>query len=81
MPLMEIVRTERTSPKVVFDVMRFAKIIKKVPIVVKNCTCFAANRLFLPYLQAADMLANLCVDIFRIDQVICEFGMRIGPFQ
>ncbi|XP_027182560.1 peroxisomal fatty acid beta-oxidation multifunctional protein AIM1-like [Coffea eugenioides] len=81
MPLMEIVRTERTSPKVVFDVMRFAKIIKKVPIVVKNCTCFAANRLFLPYLQAADMLANLGVDIFRIDQVICEFGMRIGPFQ
>ncbi|KAL3498435.1 hypothetical protein ACH5RR_041167, partial [Cinchona calisaya] len=81
MPLIEIIRTERTSAQVICDVMKLAKIILKVPIVVKNCTCFAANRIFLPYMQAADLLANLGVDIFRIDRVICQFGMRIGPFQ
>lgn len=78
MPLLEIVQT---SKQVILDVLKFAKIIQKVPIVVKNCTGFAVNRTFFPYMQGADMLANLGVDVFRVDRVITEFGMRIGPFQ
>ncbi|KAJ8555369.1 hypothetical protein K7X08_012865 [Anisodus acutangulus] len=81
MPLVEIVRTETTSPQVIVDVIKFTKILKKVPIVVKNCTGFAVNRSFFPYMQGPDLLANLGVDIFRIDRVITEFGMRLGPFQ
>lgn len=81
MTLVEIVRTENTSPQVIVDVIRFTKIMKKVPIVVKNCTGFAVNRSFFPYMQGPDLLANLGVDIFRIDRVITEFGMRLGPFQ
>ncbi|XP_070039841.1 peroxisomal fatty acid beta-oxidation multifunctional protein AIM1-like [Nicotiana tomentosiformis] len=81
MPLLEIVQTENTSKQVTLDVLKFAKIIQKVPIVVKNCTGFAVNRTFFPYMQGADMLANLGVDVFRVDRVITEFGMRIGPFQ
>lgn len=78
MPLLEIVQT---SKQVILDVLKFAKIIEKVPIVVKNCTGFAVNRTFFPYMQGADMLANLGVDVFRVDRVSTEFGMRIGPFQ
>lgn len=81
MPLLEIVQTENTSKQVTLDVLKFAKIIEKVPIVVKNCTGFAVNRTFFPYMQGADMLANLGVDVFRVDRVSTEFGMRIGPFQ
>ncbi|XP_019238241.1 PREDICTED: peroxisomal fatty acid beta-oxidation multifunctional protein-like [Nicotiana attenuata] len=81
MPLLEIVQTENTSKQAILDVLKFAKIIQKVPIVVKNCTGFAVNRTFFPYMQGADMLANLGVDVFRVDRVITEFGMRIGPFQ
>lgn len=81
MPLLEIVQTENTSKQVILDVLKFAKVIQKVPIVVKNCTGFAVNRTFFPYMQGAEILANMGVDVFRVDRVITEFGMRIGPFQ
>ncbi|XP_020671877.2 peroxisomal fatty acid beta-oxidation multifunctional protein isoform X1 [Dendrobium catenatum] len=81
MPLLEIVRTEKTSPQVILDLMTVGKIIKKVPVVVGNCTGFAVNRTFFPYNQAAQMLLHLGVDLYRIDRVIRNFGMPMGPFQ
>ncbi|XP_071737250.1 peroxisomal fatty acid beta-oxidation multifunctional protein AIM1-like isoform X2 [Rutidosis leptorrhynchoides] len=81
MPLMEIVRTEKTSPQVILDLMTVGKMIKKVPVVVRNCTGFAVNRTFFPYTQSADMLLHLGVDLFRIDRLITSFGLPMGPFQ
>ncbi|XP_008775812.2 peroxisomal fatty acid beta-oxidation multifunctional protein-like [Phoenix dactylifera] len=81
MPLLEIVRTEKTSPQVIYDLMTVGKAIKKVPVVVGNCTGFAVNRTFFPYNQAANLLVHLGVDVFRIDRVISNFGMPMGPFQ
>ena len=81
MPLLEIVRTEKTSPQVILDLMTVGKTIKKVPIVVGNCTGFAVNRTFFPYTQGAHLLVHLGVDLFRIDGVISNFGMPMGPFQ
>lgn len=81
MPLLEIVRTERTSAQVILDLMTVGKIIKKVPVVVGNCTGFAVNRAFFPYSQSARMLVSLGVDVFRIDSAIRSFGLPIGPFQ
>ncbi|KAK8559100.1 hypothetical protein V6N13_098695 [Hibiscus sabdariffa] len=81
MPLLEIVRTQKTSPQIILDLMTVGKVIKKVPVVVGNCTGFAVNRTFFPYAQGAQLLANLGVDIFRIDRVISNFGLPMGPFQ
>ncbi|XVF34856.1 hypothetical protein REPUB_Repub18cG0094600 [Reevesia pubescens] len=81
MPLLEIVRMEKTSPQVILDLLTVGKIIKKVPIVVGNCTGFAVNRTFFPYMQAPHLLVNLGVDLFRIDRVIRNFGLPLGPFQ
>ena len=81
MPLLEIVRTEKTSPQVILDLMTVGKIIKKVPVVVGNCTGFAVNRTFFPYSQGAQILVNLGVDVFRIDRLITKFGLPLGPFQ
>lgn len=81
MPLLEVVRTEKTSPQVILDLMTIGKIIKKVPVVVGNCTGFAVNRTFFPYTQGATILLHLGVDLFRIDRAICSFGMPMGPFQ
>uniref|UniRef100_A0A2N9IUM9 3-hydroxyacyl-CoA dehydrogenase C-terminal domain-containing protein n=1 Tax=Fagus sylvatica TaxID=28930 RepID=A0A2N9IUM9_FAGSY len=58
MPLLEIVRTEKTSAQVILDLMTVGKIIKKVPVVVGNCTGFAVNRTFFPYTQGAMILAS-----------------------
>lgn len=81
MPLLEIVRTEHTSPQVILDLMTVGKIIKKIPVVVGNCTGFAVNRAFFPYAQAAHLLAHLGVDPIRVDRVITNFGIPLGPFQ
>ncbi|KAI3977536.1 hypothetical protein MKX01_000449 [Papaver californicum] len=81
MPLLEIVRTDKTSAQVILDLMTVGKTIKKVCVVVGNCTGFAVNRTFFPYTQGAHILANLGVDVFRIDRLISSFGMPMGPFQ
>ncbi|GAB2219745.1 hypothetical protein Droror1_Dr00007382 [Drosera rotundifolia] len=81
MPLLEIVRADKTSAQVILDLMTVGKTIKKVPVVVGNCTAFAVNRTFFPYSQSAHLLVNLGVDLFRIDRVISDFGLPIGPFQ
>ncbi|KAE9600314.1 hypothetical protein Lal_00045574 [Lupinus albus] len=81
MPLLEIVRTEKTSAQVILDLMTVGKIIKKSPVVVGNCTGFAVNRTFFPYAQSAHILVNMGVDVFRIDRLISNFGLPMGPFQ
>ncbi|KAJ4783360.1 Peroxisomal fatty acid beta-oxidation multifunctional protein [Rhynchospora pubera] len=81
MPLLEIVRTPNTSPQVVVDLLDLAKKIRKTPVVVNNCTGFAVNRMFFPYTQAAILLVDHGVDLYRIDLAITEFGMPMGPFR
>ncbi|KAI5071432.1 hypothetical protein GOP47_0013683 [Adiantum capillus-veneris] len=81
MPLLEIVRSNKTAPQVIVDLIGVGKVIKKVPVVVGNCTGFAINRMFFPYIHSAHMLANLGIDVYRIDRVITAFGMPMGPFR
>ncbi|XP_006647155.1 peroxisomal fatty acid beta-oxidation multifunctional protein [Oryza brachyantha] len=81
MPLLEIVRTEKTSPQAILDLITVGKMIKKVPVVVGNCTGFAVNRTFFPYTQSSHLLVSIGIDVFRIDRVISSFGMPMGPFQ
>ncbi|KAK6944960.1 3-hydroxyacyl-CoA dehydrogenase, C-terminal [Dillenia turbinata] len=81
MPLLEIVRSEKTSAQVILDLMTVGKAIKKVPVVVGNCIGFAVNRTFFPYSQSAHLLVNLGIDLYRVDRVITNFGLPIGPFQ
>ncbi|KAH0453768.1 hypothetical protein IEQ34_018092 [Dendrobium chrysotoxum] len=81
MPLLEIVWSEKTSPQVILDLMNIGKMMKKVPIVVQNCTGFAVNRTFFPYHHASALVLHLGVDPYRIDRVIRKFGMPMGPNQ
>ncbi|XP_058212487.1 glyoxysomal fatty acid beta-oxidation multifunctional protein MFP-a-like isoform X2 [Rhododendron vialii] len=81
MPLLEIVRTEKTSPQVIVDLLDVGKKIKKTPVVVGNCTGFAVNRMFFPYTQAAFLLVERGADVYQIDKAITKFGMPMGPFR
>ncbi|KAK4354979.1 hypothetical protein RND71_027173 [Anisodus tanguticus] len=81
MPLLEIVRTQKTSPQAIVDLLDVGKKIRKTPVVVGNCTGFAVNRMFFPYTQAALLLVERGTDLFRIDRVITKFGMPMGPFR
>ncbi|KAL1320899.1 hypothetical protein HN51_065618 [Arachis hypogaea] len=81
MPLLEIVRTEHTSAQIIVDLLDVGRKIKKTPVVVGNCTGFAVNRMFFPYTQAAFLLVDHGVDVYRIDKAITKFGMPMGPFR
>jgi len=81
MQLFEIVRTEATPAQVVLDTLALSKRLKKVPVVVGNCTGFAVNRVFFPYTMSAFLLADLGVDIYKVDQAIKAWGMPMGPFR
>ncbi|KAL8100997.1 glyoxysomal fatty acid beta-oxidation multifunctional protein MFP-a-like [Apium graveolens] len=81
MPLLEIIRTERTSLQVLVDLLDVSKKIRKTAVVVGNCTGFAVNRMFFPFSQAATLLVERGADIYQIDQAITNFGMPMGPFR
>ncbi|MFS7926730.1 putative isomerase, 3-hydroxyacyl-CoA dehydrogenase, Enoyl-CoA hydratase [Helianthus anomalus] len=81
MPLLEIVRTSKTSPQTVVDLLDVAKKIRKTPVVVGSCTGFAVNRMFFPYTQAALLLVERGADVYKIDRAITKFGMPMGPFR
>ncbi|KAL6607812.1 hypothetical protein ACP70R_040875 [Stipagrostis hirtigluma subsp. patula] len=80
-PLLEIVRSGRTSPQAVIDLLDVGKKIKKTPIVVGNCTGFAVNRMFFPYTQTTLLLVDHGADVYNIDRACTEFGMPLGPFR
>ena len=81
MPLVEIVRSDQTSPQTLNTVIQLAKRLKKTPVTVGNCVGFLVNRIFFPYGQAAGLLVDHGIDPYRIDQVIYDFGMPMGPFR
>ncbi|KAF8011152.1 hypothetical protein BT93_J1695 [Corymbia citriodora subsp. variegata] len=81
MPLLEIVRTQHTSPQIIVDLLDVGKKIRKTPVVVGNCTGFAVNRMFFPYTMAAMLLVERGADLYQIDKVITKFGMPMGPFR
>lgn len=81
MPLLEIVRTDKTCPQAIVDLLDVGKKIKKTPVVVGNRTGFAVNRMFFPYTMAAILLVERGTDLYQIDRAIAEFGMPMGPFR
>eukprot|EP01027_Heterolobosea_sp_BB2_P018891 GEZU01026545.1.p1 GENE.GEZU01026545.1~~GEZU01026545.1.p1 ORF type:complete len:1032 (+),score=419.91 GEZU01026545.1:603-3698(+) len=81
MPLLEIIRSPRTSPQVVIDSVAFAKQISKTPVVVGNCPGFTVNRIFFPYGESTSFLVERGVNPYHIDKVIQNFGMPMGPFR
>lgn len=81
MPLLEIVRTQKASPQAIVDVLDLGKKIRKTPVIVGNCTGFAVNRMFFPYTQAAMLLVERGMDLYKIDRAITKFGMPMGPFR
>ncbi|KAA3462472.1 glyoxysomal fatty acid beta-oxidation multifunctional protein MFP-a isoform X2 [Gossypium australe] len=80
-PVVEIIRTEKTSPQVIVDLLAIGKKMRKTPVVVHNSSGSAINRMFIPYSQAAMMLVEHGVDLYQIDQAVAAFGMTMGPFR
>ena len=79
MTLLEIVRGEKTAKDVIATSMALAKTIRKVAVLVRCCFGFVANRMFFPYVREAQRMILEGVPAERIDQVVFDWGMAMGP--
>ena len=79
MPLVEVIRGEKTSGETVAKVVALAMNLGKTPIVVNDCAGFLVNRLLFPYLMAFDKLVSKGWDFKRIDDIMKEWGWPMGP--
>ncbi|MDY3204596.1 MAG: 3-hydroxyacyl-CoA dehydrogenase NAD-binding domain-containing protein [Arcobacter sp.] len=80
MPLVEIIPTKHTSKETINKVCEILISCGKTPIVVKDCAGFIVNRILLPYLNEAAFILEEGSKIERIDSIIKDFGMPMGPF-
>lgn len=81
MPLVEIIRGEKSSEQSVFRAIAMVRSWGKTPVVVGDCPGFLVNRILLPYMNEAAYLLQEGANIEMIDKAMTEFGMPMGPFQ
>jgi len=79
MPLVEIVRSERSSPQAVATTVAYALGMGKIPLVVKDCAGFLVNRILGAYFTAFLQLVRDGVDFVQIDRVMESWGWPMGP--
>lgn len=79
MPLVEVIRGEKSSEAAIATTVAYAEAMGKTPIVVNDCAGFLVNRVLFPYFAGFDALVRDGVDIQRIDKVMEKFGWPMGP--
>jgi len=81
MPLIEVIRGEKSSDETVATIFELSKKMGKMPVVVKDGPGFLVNRLLLPYMAEAAFLLQEGMDIKTVDTAyVRDFGMPMGPF-
>lgn len=81
MPLVEIVRGERSDARTVATLYATALRLGKTPVVVADRPGFLVNRLLVAYLNEACLLAGEGVEWQTLDRLAREFGLPMGPFR
>ncbi len=81
MPLVEIIRGKHTSEEALSTTFQLAKTLGKTPVVVNDGPGFLVNRLLVPYMVEAISLLEEGYSIKRIDSVMENFGMPMGPIE
>jgi 3-hydroxyacyl-CoA dehydrogenase/enoyl-CoA hydratase/3-hydroxybutyryl-CoA epimerase len=79
MPLLEIVRTEKTSQEAIAACYDFGIKQGKTVVVVKDCPGFYVNRILAPYLNECLMMADEGIALDAIDKALIKKGFPVGP--
>ncbi len=79
MPLVEVIRGEKTNDETIATLVALSKKIGKTPIVVRDCPGFLVNRVLMPYMAEALVLLEEGVDMDRLDKIATKWGMPVGP--
>ncbi len=80
MPLVEVIRGDKTSPEAVATAVDTAKKLKKTPIVVKDCAGFLVNRILIAGMAEAFYMFEEGTPMGDIEKAVLDFGMPMGPF-
>jgi 3-hydroxyacyl-CoA dehydrogenase len=78
MPLLEVVRTGRTSPATIKTVMELAKPLRKTPVLARVCYGFIGNRMMEGYAREAQRMVLEGATPRQVDGALEEWGMAMG---
>lgn len=81
MPLLEIIKHNRTSDTTIVSAVSFGRAQGKTVIVVKDVPGFFVNRILFPYINEAGYLLMEGVAVDKIDKAMVKFGFPVGPFK
>ena len=78
MPLLEVVRTTRTSPVAIKTVMELAKPLRKTPVLANVCYGFIGNRMMEGYAREAQRMVLEGASPRQVDSALEDWGMAMG---
>lgn len=81
MPLLEVVGTAHSSDAALATGMELGLQIGKMPILVADAPGFLINRVLIPYLAEAMVMAAEGASIEQVDRAMKRWGMPMGPFE
>ncbi len=79
MPLVEIIRGEKTSEQAIARTVNYALAMGKKPVVVNDCPGFLVNRILFAYFAGFVALLKEGADFVAIDKAAEAFGWPMGP--
>ncbi len=79
MPLVEVIRGEKTSDNAIARTVAYANAMGKKAIVVNDCPGFLVNRVLFPYFAGFSLLLRDGADFQAVDKVMERWGWPMGP--
>ncbi|MEW6350374.1 MAG: 3-hydroxyacyl-CoA dehydrogenase NAD-binding domain-containing protein [Thermodesulfobacteriota bacterium] len=80
LPLLEIIRGEKTDDETLSSAFDLAKKINKNAILVKDLPAFLVNRLLTRMLAECFQMVDEGADFFQVDEALVALGLPMAPF-
>jgi 3-hydroxyacyl-CoA dehydrogenase/enoyl-CoA hydratase/3-hydroxybutyryl-CoA epimerase len=81
MPLVEVIESAATSPEARATALAFTRAIDKLPLPCRSAPGFLVNRVLMPYMTEAMLIAQEGLSLATIDEAAVRFGMAMGPIE
>ena len=81
MPLVEVIESGATDPRAHAAALAFTRAIDKLPLPCRSAPGFLVNRVLMPYMTEAMLVAQEGVPLATIDEAAVRFGMPMGPIE
>ena len=81
MQLVEIIRGEKTSSDTIDNLLNFAGLIRKRPIICNDNPGFVVNAVLFPYFMDALDFVEKGNSVEKVDEAFVQFGMPLGPIR